>query len=139
MIFPARKDLTALRWQPFQASVSVVGVDFGGASFQRFQVRAYPDAADPPLVDLDGNAATGQGTITLTVTTANSVPTSRFDIVVNEAVVEGLLPFAINNTEPGQDVRLTYDFVLTKAGVAGGRKSRWQEGAFIIRPGVTQA
>jgi hypothetical protein len=127
---PARGDLTAYRWAPFDETIPFEGVDFTGGTFA-MEVRAYRDS---PASLLTLAMANPQG-ISVTVATSNGLPTSNVRIRINEATIEALLPFPASGVEPGQSVDLVYDLVITTSALG---KRRWLEGAFIIQPGVTQ-
>lgn len=121
---PARDDVRAYRWATFAEPFPIVGIDLTGAT-AAMQVRAYPDAP---------GAALATATVAIGVTTDDGVTTSTLTATIAEATIEALLPFPANGTEPGAELRLAYDIVVTTSALG---KRRWIEGAFIIVPGVT--
>lgn len=128
---PARGDLTAYRWVPFDETIAFEGVDFTGGTCA-MEVRAYRDAPGAALLTLA--TANPQG-LSITPIITNGIPTSNVRIRINEATLEALLPFPASGVEPGQPVILAYDLVITTTALG---KRRWVEGAFIIQPGATQ-
>lgn len=130
---PAREDLRAYRWAPMVELFPFEGLDMTGAVFA-MEVRLYPDAPGAALVTL-GNAVSNAQGVSLDVEWDADLPTSIVQVRINETTLEGLLPFPGNGTEPGSDVRLSYDLQITMPDFG---KRRWVEGAFIIVPGVTQ-
>lgn len=129
MMIPASFGLLALRWQPFKLRVDFPGYDFTGAAFA-MQVRSYRDAPDPALISLTNAVSPAQG-ISVSVATTEGIPTSSVEVRIDEATLE-CLPF----TNPrGTDLEVVWDFVITPA---GGVKSRWFEGRFIVHGGSTQ-
>jgi len=132
-VTPARGDLTAYRWVPFDETIPFEGIDFTGA-VSAMEVRAYRDAPGAPLISL-GALASGQG-ISITTSSVNGLVTSNVRIRINETTIEALLPFPASGVEPGASVELVYDYVNTTTAFG---KRRWVEGAFTIEPGSTQA
>lgn len=130
MITPGRLDLTVQRWTPFVYQIDFEGLDFTGATMA-MQVRLYRDAPGSPLIALANAASNAEG-LSVSVTTVESVPTSNVQLRINETTAEALL---LNAGKPGDDVRLVYDLHITGGGLP---KTRWIEGALIIRAGATQ-
>lgn len=131
---PGRKDWRAYRWAVFDETIVVEGADLAGAALL-MQVRGYRDAPGAPLIDLVLAALPAQG-LSVTVATVAGLPTSTIRIRINETTIEQLLPFSASGLEPGAEVELVWDMLITPAGQV---KSRWFEGLFIIVPGATQA
>lgn len=130
MITPGRLDLVAQRWTPFVYVIDFEGLDFTGATFA-LQARLYRDAPGDPLISLTNAAANAQG-ISVSVSTAEGVPTSHVQIRVNETTLEDL---PLGAAGPGQDVKLAQDLHITGGGFP---KTRWLEGDLTIRAGATQ-
>lgn len=130
MITPGRLDLTVQRWTPFAYQVEFEGLDFTGSAMA-MQVRLYRDAPGAPLISL-GNAAGNAEGLSVTVATDDGVAKSTVQIRINETTAEALL---LNAGKPGDDIALVYDLHITGGGFP---KSRWLEGALIIRAGATQ-
>ncbi len=130
MITPGRLDLTVQRWTPFVYQIDFSGLDFTGATMA-MQARLYGDAPGDPLLNLTNAAANAEG-LSVTVETDAGVTTSTVQIRINETTAEALL---LNAGAPGTDIRLIYDVHITGGGFP---KTRWIEGALIIRPGATQ-
>lgn len=131
---PGRVNWRAHRWAPFAEKIGVRGTDLSGATL-RMQLRLYRDAPGPALVDLVNAHPNGQG-LSVAVETQDGVPTSTIQIRVNETTIEQLLPYPASGAEPGAEVALVWDMLVSGAGFA---KARWFEGAFTIVPGATQA
>jgi hypothetical protein len=127
-------DLRVQRWQPFDDTIDIEGVDMTGVTLS-MQVRAYRDAPGAALLDLGTVSPTGQG-LSVSVATVDGAPVSTIRILINETTIEGLLPFPANGVEPGADVTLQYAIIISGIGF---RKARWFEGAFTIIPGANQA
>lgn len=131
MITPGRLDLTVQRWTPFDFTIQLpVGIDFSGAT-AAMQVRLYRDAPGDPILSLVNASSAGQG-LSFTTVTTDGVPTSFLRIRINETTAEAIL---LNAAKPGDDIRLVHDIHITGGGFA---KTRWFEGALIIRAGATQ-
>lgn len=130
MITPGRLDLTVQRWTPFVYQIDFKGLDFTGAAMA-MQVRLYRDAPSAALISLANAAANAEG-LSVSVATADGVTTSTVQIRINETTAEGLL---LNAGKPGDDITLVYDLHITGGGFP---KTRWIEGALIIRAGATQ-
>lgn len=130
MITPGRLDLTVQRWTPFVYQIDFKGIDFTGATMA-MQARLYRDAPGSPLIALVNAASNAEG-LSVSVATADGVPTSTVQIRINETTAEALL---LNAGKPGDDITLVYDLHITGGGFP---KSRWIEGALIIRAGATQ-
>lgn len=130
MITPGRLDLMVQRWTPFVYQIDFEGLDFTGATMA-MQVRLYRDAPGAPLISL-GNAASNAEGLSVSVETVDNAPVSTVQIRINETTAEALL---LNAGKPGDDVRLVYDVHITGGGFP---KTRWLEGALIIRAGATQ-
>ncbi|WP_404415563.1 hypothetical protein [Brevundimonas vesicularis] len=130
MITPGRLDLTVQRWTPFVYQIDFEGLDFTGATMA-MQVRLYRDAPGSPLIALANAAANAEG-LSVSVATIDDTTVSTVQIRINETTAEGLL---LNAGKPGDDVRLVYDLHITGGGFP---KTRWLEGAFIIKGGATQ-
>lgn len=130
MITPGRLDLTVQRWTPFAYPIDFKGIDFTGATMA-MQARLYRDAPGSPLIALVNAASNAEG-LSVSVATADGVPTSTVQIRINETTAEALL---LNAGKPGDDITLVYDLHITGGGFP---KSRWIEGALIIRAGATQ-
>jgi hypothetical protein len=131
---PGLADLRAYRWAPFVEKIGIEGADLSGATL-RMQIRSYRDAPGAPLVDLMNAATNAQG-LSVAVSVVGAVPTSLIQIRINETTIEQLLPFPASGLEPGADVELVWDMLISGAGFT---KARWFEGAFTIVPGATQA
>ncbi|MEG3152990.1 hypothetical protein U1769_24115 [Sphingomonas sp. ZT3P38] len=131
---PGSVDLRVNRWVPFDDMIGIEGADLSDATML-MQVRAYRDAPGDPLISLVNAAPPAQG-LSVSAETVEGMPTSTIRIMINETTIEGLLPFPANGVEPGADVVLVWDLLLSKTGFT---KARWFEGAFIIVPGATQA
>lgn len=131
---PARCDLVANRWVPFDYTLVLYGADLTGASFQA-QFRLYPDATGAPLIDLANAAPAAQG-LSVSVATVDTIATSKIRICIDEVSLEQLLPFPSNGLEPGTSLDLAWDMLISRADL---RKARWFEGTVTLRPGVTQA
>jgi hypothetical protein len=129
MITPGKLDLIAYRWTPFVYVIDFEGLDFSAATFA-MDVRLYRDA--PSAVLSLGNAASNAQGISCSVATVEGVPTSSVQIRINETTLEPLL---LNAGAPGQDIKVAQDLHITGGGFP---KTRWTEGAFIIRAGATQ-
>lgn len=131
MITPGRLDLTVQRWTPFDFTIQLpAGLDFTAAT-AALQVRLYRDAPGLPILSLVNASSAGEG-LSFTTETAGGVPTSFLRIRINEATAEAIL---LNAGKPGDDIRLVQDIHITGGGFA---KTRWYEGAFILRAGATQ-
>lgn len=130
MITPGRLDLTVQRWTPFVYQIDFEGLDFTGATMA-MQSRLYRDAPGAPLISL-GNAASNAEGLSVSVSVVEGVTISTVQIRINETTAEALL---LNAGRPGDDVRLVYDLHITGGGLP---KTRWIEGALIIRAGATQ-
>lgn len=130
MITPGRLDLTVQRWTPFVYQIDFEGLDFTGATMA-MQARLYRDAPGAPLISL-GNAASNAEGLSVSVSVVEGVTISTVQIRINETTAETLL---LNAGKPGDDVRLVYDLHITGGGLP---KTRWIEGALIIRAGATQ-
>jgi len=131
MIYPGRLDLYVQRWTPFDYTIQLpAGLDFTGAT-AAMQVRLRPDAPGSPLISLVNASSAAEG-LSFTTVTSGGVPTSSLRIRINETTAEAIL---LNAGQPGADVTLAYDIHITGGGFA---KTRWVEGALIIRPGATQ-
>lgn len=130
---PAVLHLRAKRWVPYDDKIIIRGVDMTGASLKA-QIRLYPDAPGDPLVSLTNSTPLAQG-LSVSVADDAGVPVSTIRMLINETTIEQLLPFASNGTEPGAEVKLSWDMLIT---VTGMRKARWFQGNFIIVPGSTQ-
>lgn len=129
MITPGRLDLAVQRWTPFAYSIDFEGIDFTDATMA-MQARLYRDAPGFPLIDLE-NAATNAEGLSVSVATVDGLKISTVQIKINETTIEGLL---LNAGRPGEDVVLVYDLHITGGGFP---KSRWIEGNFTIKAGVT--
>ena len=130
MITPGQLDLTVQRWTPFVYQIDFEGLDFTAATMA-MHVRLYRDAPGAPLISL-GNAAANAEGLSVSVATVDDTTVSTVQIRINETTAEPLL---LNAGKPGDDVRLVYDLHITGGGFP---KTRWVEGALIIRAGVTQ-
>ncbi len=130
---PAALHLRAKRWVPYDDKIVIRGVDMTGADLKS-QIRLYPDAPGDPLVSLVLAPPPAQG-LSVSVAIEEGVPVSTIRMLINETTIEQLLPFATNGTEPGEEVKLAWDMLIT---VFGLRKARWFQGRFIIVPGSTQ-
>lgn len=130
MITPGKLDLTVQRWTPFVYQIDFKGLDFTGAT-PAMQVRLYRDAPGEPLIALVDAAANAEG-LSIAVATTDGVPTSTVQIRINETTAEDLL---LNAGTPGADIRLVYDLLIAGGGFP---KTRWLEGEFILRAGVTR-
>ena len=131
---PARGDLFAYRWVPFDETIPFIGIDFTGATFS-MEVRAYRDAPGPGLITLTNSTGNSQGITMAPVTIVNGIPTSSLRIKINESTIEQLLPFPSSGVDPGESLVLAYDLIVQGSGIG---KKRWLEGAFTIVPGATQ-
>lgn len=131
---PGSVDLRVNRWVPFDDTIGIEGIDLDGATLL-MQVRAYRDAPGAALIDLTNATPPAQG-LSVSVETVEGMPTSTIRIMISEATIEALLPFPGNGVEPGADVVLAWDMLISDTGLT---KARWFEGAFIIVPGATQA
>lgn len=125
----------AKRWEPFDDSITIEGVDLSSITTATMQVRAYRDAPGAALIDLSLVAPPAQG-LSISVSTTEGVPTSVIRVLINETTIETLLPFPANGVEPGADVNLAGGIILAGTGF---KKTRWFEGPFIIVPGANQA
>ncbi len=130
MITPGRLDLTVQRWTPFVYQIAFEGLNFTGATMA-MQARLYRDAPGAPLIGLSNAAANAEG-LSVGVVTNEGVPTSTVQVRINETTAEALL---LNAGKPGDDISLVYDLHIAGGGFP---KSRWVEGALIIRAGATQ-
>jgi len=130
MITPGRLDLTVQRWTPFIYQIDFEGLDFTGATMA-MDVRLYRDAPGIALIRLVNASANAEG-LSFSVLQVDGVPIATLQMRINETPAETLL---LNAGKPGDDVRLVYDLHITGAGLP---KSRWLEGALIIRAGATQ-
>ena len=130
MITPGRLDLTAQRWTPFVYLIDFEGFDFTGATMAA-EVRLRGDAPGSAIIAL-GNAASNAQGLSVSVATTGGIPTSTVQIRINETTLEAVL---LNAGKAGADVVLAWDIHITGGGLP---KTRWLEGAFTIRPGVTQ-
>lgn len=132
----AQGDLRVERWAPVDISIPFEGFDFTTPANLTMQVRQYPDAEGDPLLSLTAQTAPTQG-LSFTVATVDGLTTSTLRICIDEATIEGLLPFPGNGTEPGASVSLSYAVHFSAA--AYPTKRRWLEGKFIIVPGANKA
>lgn len=130
MITPGTLPLVAQRWTPFAYTIDFAGIDFTGATMS-MHVRLYADAPGEPIIALANASPSSQG-LSVAVATADGVPTSTVQIRINEATLEAVL---LNAGLAGAPVKLAYDMHITGGGF---EKTRWLEGDFTIRPGVTQ-
>ena len=130
MITPGKLDLTVQRWTPFVYPIDFEGLDFSGATMAA-EVRLRGDAPGSPIISL-GNAAPNAQGLSVSVATVDGVPTSTVQIRINETTLETTL---LNAGVAGKDVVLAWDIHITGGGLP---KTRWLEGPFTIRPGVTQ-
>lgn len=132
MISAALVDLRANRWNPFAYVIAFKGVDLTGAVFH-MQVRAFPDQAGAPLIDLPTvTDPTAQGVRFINVDTTGETPTSYIRLQIPGAS----LGTAVNLTIPaGGDQCLSYDLLITPQGRTQGR---WLYGSFVIVAGQTQ-
>ncbi|WP_295228049.1 hypothetical protein [uncultured Brevundimonas sp.] len=131
MITPGRLDLTVQRWTPFDYTIQLpVGIDFTGAT-AAMQARLYRDAPGDPILSLVNASSAGQG-LSFTTVTTQGVATSSLRIRINETTAEAIL---LNAGKPGDDIKLVFDIHITGGGFA---KTRWYEGALILRAGATQ-
>ncbi|MBU2233198.1 MAG: hypothetical protein KKG69_18180 [Alphaproteobacteria bacterium] len=131
MITPGRLDLTVQRWSPFDYTIQLpVGIDFTGAT-AAMQARLYRDAPGEPILSLVNASSAGQG-LSFTTETTDDIATSFLRIRINETTAEAIL---LNAGKAGADVVLAYDIHITGGGFA---KTRWYEGALIVRAGATQ-
>lgn len=133
MFIPALKNLTALRNAPFDATISIVGVDYTGASLVRFALFYNPDDATAALSLDTATVAPAEGW-SMSVSTTGGIPTTVFTIRINKSTIDTHLPWPANGTEPGATTALNYHFMATKAGVLGGAESRWQQGRVTYQP-----
>ena len=137
MITPGRLDLTAQRWTPFVYVIDFEGYDLSSATLA-LQVRLYRDAPFDPMISLTNAAANAEG-LSVSVSATDGVPTSSLQIRINETTIEGTLPLTVDeDSRPSRtspDVSLAWDIVISGAGLP---KSRWLEGQFTIKGGVTQ-
>lgn len=131
MINPAQLDLTAQRWTPFVYVVDFEGLNLTGATFAA-DIRLYRDAPGAALIALSNAAANAQGVSVSVTIDGDDVPTSHVQIRINETTLESLL---LGAAGAGRDVDAVWDMHITGGGFI---KSRWLEGAFKIRAGVTQ-
>lgn len=129
---PGTVPITVYRNTPFADSVRFVGLDFTGATFA-MQVRLQKAAEGDPLIDLAGATAGSEG-LSVIVAEEDGVDVSTVTIQIDEATIDACLPWPANGQKAGTDVELFYDLVITGGGLP---KTRWIEGAFIIREGVT--
>ncbi|MGH6979368.1 MAG: hypothetical protein ACRED4_08785 [Brevundimonas sp.] len=140
MITPGRLDLSVQRWTPFVYQIDFPWLDFTGATMA-MQARLYRDAPGAPLISLSNAASNAEGLSVSVETidgyveggeTYDDVTVSTIQIRINETTAEALL---LNAGKPGDDVRLVYDLHITGGGFP---KTRWAEGALIVRAGATQ-
>lgn len=129
---PGTLDLRVQRWTPFTYAIAFP-FDFTGATMA-MHVRSYRDAPGSPLINLQNATAPAQG-LSVSVATVGGVTTSTVQIRIDETTIEALLPFPASGVRAGEDVPLVWDIHITGGGFA---KSRWIEGAFIIKSGATQ-
>lgn len=129
----AQGDLRVERWTPVDMTIPFIGVDFTGATAS-MQVRQYPDAPGTADLTLTDANPTDQG-LSIDVTFENGIPTSILRIIIDEETIEGLMPFPVNGTEPGSEIKLAYAVHITPPSKP---KRRWLEGSFIIIPGANQ-
>lgn len=132
---PGVVDWRVKRWVPFVETIGIEGIDLSGATML-MQVRAYRDEPGTAKISLVNAAANAEG-LSVTVATVSGLPTSTIQIRINETTIETLLPFPASGVQPGAEVPLVWDLLISKTGSV--EKSRWFEGAFNIIPGATQA
>ena len=131
MITPGKLDLVVQRWTPFDFTIQLpVGIDFTGGT-AALHARLYRDAPGTPQLSLANASSAGEG-LSITTVTTDGVPTSFLRIRINETTAEAIL---LNAGKPGDDIRLVQDIHITGGGFA---KTRWYEGALIVRAGATQ-
>lgn len=135
MIEPGTLPLRIRRWTPWKYSIEFVGYDFTGATFAA-AFRSYRDAPGDPLIALANASSPTQG-ISSTVVTTDGVPTSTVEMRIDEATIEGVLPFAVVDGQPnrkaGSDVGGLWDIHITGGGLA---KTCWAEGPWTIIGGA---
>lgn len=129
MITPGTLDLVAYRWTPYVYTIDFEGVDFSAATMLS-HVRLRRDAPGSPIISLANASPSSEG-LSVSVVTTGGVPTSTIQIRINETTLEGIL---LNAGVPGEDVVLSWDIHITGGGYP---KSRFLEGRFVIKPGVT--
>lgn len=109
---------------------------------QLMQIRAYPDEPGTPILSLTVAVAGSQG-LSVTFQPAVSrlvgnaimtIPVSTITIQVDRTTVQATLPFAVNGTEPGEDLTLAYDHLIALPALP---LLPLLAGAFIIEPGVS--
>lgn len=128
--YPARLNLTAYLWSPFDRTISIENIDLTGAALL-MQVRSSRDAPGAALIALTQLAAPAQG-VSLSVDTTGLLPVTKIRIIINETTIEGLRPLLPGPAD--QPVTLKWDMLVTPS---GEKKMRWLEGDFVIDPGVT--
>ena len=129
MISPGSLDLVAYRWTPYVYQIDFVGLNFTDATMLS-HVRLKRDAPGTPIISLANASPSAEG-LSVSVVTTGGVPTSTIQIRINEATLEGIL---LNAGVPGDDIVLAWDIHVTGGGYP---KTRWLEGRFVIKPGVT--
>ena len=130
MITPGKLDLVVQRWTPFVFLIDFEAFDFSAATMIA-EVRLRGDAPGSAIISLTNAASNAQG-LSVNVETTDDIPTSTVQIRINETTLEAIL---LNAGKVGSDVVLAWDIHITGGGLP---KTRWLEGSFIIRPGVTQ-
>jgi len=131
---PANLDLVAARNVPWAPTIDLAysggALPLDGASVT-LQVRLYPGAAGAPLLNLSGIEFDD-------VAAPSDRDASRrilrlFPTAAKVALAS--FPTGLNNPEPGEADRFSYDIVITYADAAADRPAA---GYFYLEPGVTE-
>lgn len=134
MIQAGTLDLQVPRWTPFVYYIDFPGIDFttGTGAVMAMDVRLYRDAPGSAQIALANAASDDVQGLRMSVATVDGLPVSTLRIRIEEATIEGVL---LNSGKAGADVSLVWDLHITGGGFI---KTRWLEGAFTIKAGVTQ-
>lgn len=128
---PATVPLRVDRGKTVRRLITIRGLDLTSASF-RSQIRAYPDAADPELIDLPLVTNGDDGMKFVSVETIDGVPVSVVQMQIAAATMASAIPPAGKAGTPGNPVVSwvgNWDFNITPV---GGIEEVYARGPFQV-------